>query len=224
MIDSVKNEMMDECACCPDEGCTISRHAGIKAGLVIFGAGLLWFLAKLGLLPSGWFRPGLILPSLLIVGGVWLMYGLGYNLSVAVVVGFIALAGLAAETGIVMLAYLDEAFRRRRSEGRMRTMADLYEGIIEGAVLRVRPKLMTVGTTILGLLPVMVGSAHQSGSQVMQRIAAPMVGGLVSAAVLTLLVLPAIYMVWKGFGIRRELRASGSATRRCAAETASDGA
>jgi Cu(I)/Ag(I) efflux system membrane protein CusA/SilA len=141
-----------------------------------------------------------------LVGGVWLMYVLDYNLSVAVAVGFIALAGLAAETGIVMLAYLDEVYERRVREGRMQTLTDLYDGIIEGAVLRVRPKLMTVATTVIALLPVMIGDVFQSGSQVMQRIAAPMVGGLLSATVLTLLILPAIYMVWKGFLLRRQIR------------------
>ncbi|MFQ5719767.1 MAG: efflux RND transporter permease subunit, partial [Acidobacteriota bacterium] len=141
-----------------------------------------------------------------LVGGVWLMYILGYNMSIAVGVGFIALAGLASETGIVMLVYLDEVYERRRSEGRMKTMADLYEGIFEGAVLRVRPKLMTVATTVIGLLPVMVGNVFESGSQVMQRIAAPMVGGLISSTILTLLIIPAIYMVWRSAGLRREIR------------------
>ena len=141
-----------------------------------------------------------------LVGGVWLMYFLGYNMSVAVAVGFIALAGLAAETGIVMLAYLDEVYHRRMREGRMNSLQDLYDGIIEGAVLRVRPKLMTVATTVIGLLPVMIGNVFESGSEVMQRIAAPMVGGLMSATVLTLLILPAIYMVWKGFGLKHRIR------------------
>jgi Cu(I)/Ag(I) efflux system membrane protein CusA/SilA len=141
-----------------------------------------------------------------LVGGVWLMYFLGYNMSVAVAVGFIALAGLAAETGIVMLAYLDEVYERRRAEGRLTTLRDLHDGIVEGAVLRVRPKLMTVATTVIGLLPVMAGNVFESGSQVMQRIAAPMVGGLISATVLTLLIIPAIYMTWKSFGLRREIR------------------
>ncbi len=146
-----------------------------------------------------------------LVGGVWLMYALDYNVSVAVAVGFIALAGLAAETGIVMLAYLDEAYERRRSEGRLNSLADLHDGIVEGAVLRVRPKLMTVATTVIGLLPVMIGNVFESGSEVMQRIAAPMVGGLLSATVLTLLIIPAIYMVWKSAVLRRELRTRGSA-------------
>jgi Cu(I)/Ag(I) efflux system membrane protein CusA/SilA len=141
-----------------------------------------------------------------LVGGVWLLFALDYNLSVAVAVGFIALAGLAAETGIVMLAYLDEVHDRRKREGRLNTMTDLYEGIVEGAVLRVRPKLMTVATTIIALLPIMIGNVFEPGSQVMQRIAAPMVGGLISATVLTLLIIPAIYMIWKGFGLKREIR------------------
>jgi Cu(I)/Ag(I) efflux system membrane protein CusA/SilA len=141
-----------------------------------------------------------------LVGGVWLIYLLGHDVSVATAVGFIALAGLAAETGIVMLAYLDEVYERRSREGRLRTMSDLYHAIIEGAVLRVRPKLMTVSTTIFGLLPIMLGNVFEPGSQVMQRIAAPMVGGLISATVLTLLIIPAIYMLWKGAGLRREIR------------------
>ncbi len=141
-----------------------------------------------------------------LVGGVWLMYLLGYNLSVATLVGFIALAGLAAETGIIMLVYLDEVWDRRVAEGRMRSMKDLYQAIMEGALLRVRPKLMTVGTTLIGLMPVMMGNPFESGSEVMQRIAAPMVGGLVSSTLLTLLIIPAVYMIWKSFHIRSEVR------------------
>jgi Cu(I)/Ag(I) efflux system membrane protein CusA/SilA len=141
-----------------------------------------------------------------LVGGIWLMYWLDYNMSVAVAVGFIALAGLAAETGIVMLAYLDEVYHRRKREGRLTSISDLYDGIIEGAVLRVRPKIMTVATTIIGLLPVMIGNVFESGSQVMQRIAAPMVGGLISATILTLLIIPALYMVWKSIILKKELR------------------
>ncbi|MFQ5702151.1 MAG: efflux RND transporter permease subunit [Acidobacteriota bacterium] len=141
-----------------------------------------------------------------LVGGIWLMYWLDYNMSVAVAVGFIALAGLSAETGIVMLAYLDEVYERRKREGRLRTINDLYQGIIEGTVLRVRPMLMTVATTIIGLLPVMMGNVFESGSHVMQRIATPMVGGLVSATVLTLLIIPALYMIWKGLVLKRDIR------------------
>ena len=141
-----------------------------------------------------------------LLGGVWLLYGLGYNLSVAVGVGFIALAGVAAETGVVMLVYLDQALTRRREiaqvEGRGVTLVDVREAVIEGALLRLRPKMMTVATIIVGLLPIMYG--HGTGSEVMQRIAAPMIGGMVSATLLTLVVIPAAYLVWKGWTIRRE--------------------
>jgi Cu(I)/Ag(I) efflux system membrane protein CusA/SilA len=137
-----------------------------------------------------------------LVGGVWLLFVLGYNLSVAVVVGFIALAGLSAETGVVMLVYLDESFDRFRSDGRMASSEDLQASIIEGAVERVRPKLMTVATTLIGLLPVMIGA--ETGSQVMKRIAAPMVGGLVSSTVLTLVIIPAVYEIWKRFEMRSQ--------------------
>ncbi len=130
-----------------------------------------------------------------LVGGIWLLYLLDYNLSVAVVVGFIALAGLAAETGVVMLVYLDESYERRRRENRMGSRADLREAIIEGAAERVRPKLMTVATTLIGLLPVMYGT--ETGAEIMKRIAAPMVGGLVSSTVLTLIIIPAVYDIWK---------------------------
>lgn len=139
-----------------------------------------------------------------VVGGVWLMYFLGYNMSIAVAVGYIALAGLAVETGIVMLVYLDEVLERHKKEGRLNSIQDIYEAIIEGAVMRVRPKLMTVATTLIGLLPIMVGDVFESGSSVMQRIAAPMVGGLITSMILTLLIIPAIYMVWKSWAFRRE--------------------
>ncbi len=136
-----------------------------------------------------------------LIGGVWLMWALDFNVSVAVGVGFIALAGLAAETGVVMLVYLDEAYERWKDEGRLRSLADLTGPIIEGAVDRVRPKLMTVATTLIGLLPVMFG--HETGTRVMKRIAAPMVGGLVSSTILTLVLLPAIYLIWKRITDRR---------------------
>ncbi len=139
-----------------------------------------------------------------VVGGVWLMYFLEYNMSIAVGVGYIALAGLAVEIGVVMLVYLDEVLERYEREGRLHSITDIYEAIIEGAVMRVRPILMTVATTLIGLLPIMIGNVFESGSSVMQRIAAPMVGGLISATVLTLLIIPAIYMVWKSGTFRRE--------------------
>ncbi|HZX29789.1 MAG TPA: efflux RND transporter permease subunit, partial [Rhodocyclaceae bacterium] len=130
-----------------------------------------------------------------LVGGVWLMWALGYNLSVAVAVGFIALAGVAAETGVVMLIYLDHAWEaikaKRAGEGRQPTVGDLYEAIMEGAVERVRPKMMTVVAIMAGLLPILWGTG--TGSEVMSRIAAPMVGGMISSTVLTLAVIPAIY-------------------------------
>jgi len=134
------------------------------------------------------------------VGGIWLLYAFDFNLSVAVGVGFIALAGLAAETSVVMLVYLDEAWRRYQTEGRLRSLADLKAAIAEGAVDRVRPKLMTVATTFLGLLPVMVGT--ETGTRVMKRIAAPMVGGLASSALLTLIVLPSLYLLWRRRGLQ----------------------
>jgi copper/silver efflux system protein len=141
-----------------------------------------------------------------LVGGVWLMWLLGYNMSVAVAVGFIALAGVAAETGVVMLIYLDHAWEaikaRRAAEGGKATAADLYAAIMEGAVERVRPKMMTVVAIMAGLLPIMWGSG--TGSEVMRRIAAPMVGGMVSSTVLTLIVIPAIYALVKEFGVRKE--------------------
>jgi Cu(I)/Ag(I) efflux system membrane protein CusA/SilA len=145
-----------------------------------------------------------------LVGGVWLMFLAGYNLSVAVAVGFIALAGLAAETGVVMLVYLDETYRRWRAAGRIERLSDLKQIIMEGAVDRVRPKLMTVATSTIGLLPVMFGT--ETGTRVMKRIAAPMVGGLVSSTVLTLVILPAIYLIWKRWEHRHDLRPETTST------------
>jgi Cu(I)/Ag(I) efflux system membrane protein CusA/SilA len=141
-----------------------------------------------------------------LVGGVWLMWALGYNLSVAVAVGFIALAGVAAETGVVMLIYLDHAWQQVRGqcalEGRRPGVADLYHAIMEGAVERVRPKMMTVVAIMAGLLPIMWGTG--TGSEVMSRIAAPMVGGMLSSTVLTLGVIPAIYALVKEWELRRQ--------------------
>jgi Cu(I)/Ag(I) efflux system membrane protein CusA/SilA len=141
-----------------------------------------------------------------LVGGVWLMWLLGYNLSVAVAVGFIALAGVAAETGVVMLIYLDRAWEeakaRCREAGRAPNVSDLYEAVMEGAVERVRPKMMTVVAIMAGLLPIMWGTG--TGAEVMSRIAAPMVGGMVSSTVLTLAVIPAIYALVKQWQLTRE--------------------
>ncbi|CAD5375183.1 copper/silver efflux system, membrane component [Rubrivivax sp. A210] len=143
-----------------------------------------------------------------LVGGVWLMAALGYNLSVAVAVGFIALAGVAAETGVVMLIYLDHAWQaaqaRCRAEGRAPQADDLYGAVMEGAVERVRPKMMTVVAIMAGLLPILWGTG--TGSEVMSRIAAPMVGGMLSSTVLTLVVIPALYALVKGWQMRRDAR------------------
>jgi len=140
-----------------------------------------------------------------LVGGVWLVYLLDYDLSVAAAVGFIALAGVAAETGVVMLVYLDSAWRRVRAEcaasNREPGADELRAAIIEGAVLRVRPKIMTVVAIMAGLLPIMWGTG--TGSEVMRRIAAPMIGGMVSATVLTLVVVPVLYALVEGWRLRR---------------------
>jgi Cu(I)/Ag(I) efflux system membrane protein CusA/SilA len=140
-----------------------------------------------------------------LVGGVWLLYLLDYDLSIAAAVGFIALAGVATETGVVMVMYLEHAWADRRAkagaEGRAPTRAELRDAIVDGALLRLRPKLMTVITIIVGLLPIMWGSG--TGSEVMRRIAAPMVGGMVSATILTLVILPSLYLIVNGWNLRR---------------------
>ena len=128
------------------------------------------------------------------------MYLLGYNLSVASGVGFIALAGVAAEIGVVLIVYLNIAYKRRYLHGELNSYEDLHNAIIEGTGLRIRPIMMTVFAIVGGLLPIMWGSG--TGSEVMKRIAAPMVGGMVSATLLTLIVIPAIYALWKGRSLR----------------------
>ncbi|WP_372920672.1 efflux RND transporter permease subunit [Roseovarius sp.] len=140
-----------------------------------------------------------------LAGGVWLIFYLGYAVSVAVLVGFIALAGVAVETAIVMLLYLNLAWDRRvlaaRDQGRRIDRDDIETAVFEGALLRLRPKLMTVATIFAGLIPIMYGDA--TGSEVMQRIAAPMIGGMATATILTLFVIPAIFVIWKRFTLRR---------------------
>jgi copper/silver efflux system protein len=135
-----------------------------------------------------------------LVGGIWLMWLLGYDWSVAAAIGFIALAGVAAETGVVMLIYLDHAWAARHEAARTPAMHDLHLAIIEGAVERVRPVMMTVAAIIAGLLPILWGNG--AGASVMKRIAAPMVGGMVSSTVLTLVMIPAVYLLWHGRGLR----------------------
>jgi Cu(I)/Ag(I) efflux system membrane protein CusA/SilA len=129
-------------------------------------------------------------------GSIWLLWLLGYNLSIAVWVGIIALAGLAAQTGTVMIIYLDEAFHAYQRAGRMKTQHDLFEAITYGAVQRVRPKVMTVAMITLGLVPALW--AHGAGAEAIQRIAAPMIGGLITSTILTLEIVPAIYSLWRG--------------------------
>jgi Cu(I)/Ag(I) efflux system membrane protein CusA/SilA len=135
-----------------------------------------------------------------LIGGLWLLFLLGYNLSIASAIGFIALAGVSAEFGVIMLLYLDHAIARRRRAGDFNTEGDLISAIEEGAVLRVRPKAMTVAVIVAGLLPIMFGGG--TGSEVMRRIAAPMVGGMITAPILSMLVLPAAYLLLH----RREMR------------------
>ncbi len=141
-----------------------------------------------------------------LVGGVWLLYLLGHDISVASAVGFIALAGVAAEFGVVMLIYLDAAVRRRSAQGRMGSPDDLLAAVEEGAVLRVRPKAMTVAVILAGLAPIMLGGG--TGSELMQRIAAPMVGGMISAPLLSMFVIPAAYYLLR----RRRLGAEPGET------------
>ena len=142
-----------------------------------------------------------------LIGAFWMLYLLGYNMSVAVWVGLIALAGLDAETGVIMLLYLDHAWEKFRAEGRMYNMRDLHDAVLEGAVQRIRPKIMTVCAILFGLLPIMWSPATQTGADVMKRIATPMIGGVVTSAILELLLYPVIYVLWR----RHELQDTSEA-------------
>ena len=148
-------------------------------------------------------RPAIVMLALpfALVGGVWSIWALGYNTSVAVWVGFIALAGVAAETGVVMLIYLDEAYHHRQAAGRLGTRADVAAAVTEGAVERLRPKVMTVIAIMAGLTPILWSQG--TGADVMKRIAAPMVGGMVTSTALTLVVIPALYYLWRARGLPR---------------------
>ncbi|GAB4410962.1 MAG: CusA/CzcA family heavy metal efflux RND transporter [Thermodesulfovibrionales bacterium] len=137
-----------------------------------------------------------------LAGSFWLLYYLNYNMSIAVWVGIIALAGLAAETGVVMLLYLDLAYKQWNNEGRLNTMDDLKDAVMYGAVKRLRPKMMTVSVILAGLIPIMF--SHGTGADVMKRIAAPMVGGVITSTILTLIIYPAIYMIWRGRELKKE--------------------
>ncbi|MBI3950363.1 MAG: efflux RND transporter permease subunit [Acidobacteria bacterium] len=164
-----------------------------------------------------YFNTGSLIKTLIIllavpfsaIGAIWILYLLDYNMSIAVWVGLIALLGVDAETGVFMLLYLDLAYDEKRAKGKMKTMADLHEAIEYGAVKRIRPKFMTVATTFIGLVPIMwsVGA----GSDVMRRIAAPMIGGIFTSFLMELLVYPAIYAIWKGFEVRRLAKAEVAA-------------
>ena len=140
------------------------------------------------------------------VGAIWFLYLLGYNMSIAVWVGLIALMGVDAETGMFMLLYLDIAYHEAQRKGRMRNWNDLREAIVEGAVKRLRPKVMTVGVMFMGLIPIMWSTG--AGGDVMKRIAAPMIGGIFTSFILELVVYPAIYAIWKWhFEVKKQTRA-----------------
>lgn len=147
-----------------------------------------------------------------LVGSFLVLSYLDFNLSVAVWVGIIALAGVAAETGVVMLVYIDEAYERRKRQGMLRSMNDLYEAILEGAVQRVRPKMMTVSALLLGLVPIMW--SHGTGADVMQRIAAPILGGLFTSTLLTLFVIPSLFRIWRSLEVRRLIRQESQPAQR----------
>jgi Cu(I)/Ag(I) efflux system membrane protein CusA/SilA len=143
------------------------------------------------------FKAGLVMLAVpfSVVGAVWLMYVLDYNVSIAAWVGMIALMGLDAETGVFMLLFLDLSYGDAKREGRLRNLAELKEAIVHGAVKRVRPKMMTVMAAMMGLMPIMWSMG--TGSDVMKRVAAPMVGGLATSFLLELLVYPAVYLLWR---------------------------
>jgi Cu(I)/Ag(I) efflux system membrane protein CusA/SilA len=146
-----------------------------------------------------------------LVGSVWLLALLGYNLSTAVWVGIIALVGLAAQTGVVMIVYCDSAYLKRKREGRIRDLDDIVEATLEGSVQRVRPKLMTVATMMIGLVPLLWSQG--AGADVMKRVAAPMVGGLFTSAFLTLEIIPVVYAYWRYGQLRKEKAAAEKSVR-----------
>ncbi len=170
---------------------------------------LLVIIVLIFLNTQSWTKTAIVLLAVpfSLVGTVWLLYLLGYHLSTAVWVGVIALAGLDAETGIVMLLYLDLAYNKWKGEGRVHTLRDIEDAVMEGAVKRIRPKIMTVSVILAGLVPIMFSSG--TGADVMKRIAAPMVGGVITSTILELVIYPAIYVIWK----ERWLRKADAVTR-----------
>jgi Cu(I)/Ag(I) efflux system membrane protein CusA/SilA len=169
-------------------------------------------VALLYLSLRGWAQTGLVLLSLpfALAGSVWLLALLEYNLSTAVWVGLIAVGGVAAQTGIVVVVYLDQAFKELHAQGRMRSVQDVDNAIVEGAAKCLRPMLMTVATTVLGLMPLLFESGV--GADLSARTAAPVVGGLWSCMFLTLLVLPAAYAIWRRYQVERELSSARAPT------------
>ena len=137
-----------------------------------------------------------------LVGSFWFLYLLNYNMSIAVWVGIIALAGLDAETGVIMLLYLDLAYEKWKKEGKLTTKNDIQDAIMFGAVKRIRPKIMTVSVILAGLIPIMFSAG--TGADVMKRIAAPMVGGVITSTILELIIYPAIYMIWRIRGLNKD--------------------
>jgi Cu(I)/Ag(I) efflux system membrane protein CusA/SilA len=153
-----------------------------------------------------WFRTCVVLLAVpfSLIGAVWILYALDYNLSLAVYVGMIALAGLDAETGMVMLLYLDNSYEKFKAEGKMKSLDDLWHAVHDGAVMRIRPKTMTVGTTFIGLVPLLW--AMGTGADTMRRLAAPLIGGLTTSFIMELLIYPVIFFTAKQLELQRESR------------------
>ena len=172
--------------------------------MIVIPITLLIILLLLYFNTRSWVYTGLVFLAVpfSLIGAFWILYFLDYHLSIAVWVGIIALAGVDAETGVVMLLYLDLAYNRHQKEGRLNNTSDLREAVIEGAVKRLRPKLMTVLTMAMGLLPIMWASPFESGADVAKRIAAPMVGGIFTSFIMELLIYPCLFMMWKERGLK----------------------
>ena len=176
-----------------------------KRLLMVIPLTLLIIVLLLYMNTRSWIRTGIVLLAVpfSLVGAFWILYFLDYNLSIAVWVGIIALAGVDAETGVIMLLYLDLAYKRFKEKNQMNTKEDLRQAVMEGAVKRVRPKMMTVAALFLGLLPIMWSGVHETGADVRKRIAAPMVGGIFTSFIMELLIYPCIYMIWKERSLKR---------------------
>lgn len=177
--------------------------------LVMIPITLALIVILLYLSTRSWFRVTVIMLAVpfSLVGAVWLLWLLDYNLSLAVWIGMIALAGLDAETGVVMLLYLDSSFERFRAEGRLKSPGDLWAAVHDGAVKRIRPKFITVATDLIGLSPLLWATG--TGADVMRRLAAPMIGGLTSSFLMELLVYPVIFYTWKSWSLRRNSASFG---------------